>query len=120
MTDRRDSGMATAELAVVLPVLVLVIAAGLTAVSVMLAQLRCVDAARETARAAVRGEPAALVRSAGDRVAPSGAAIDVATEGDEVRVTVSARAGKAGGLLPTFQVRATAVAVREPESSGVP
>src|SRR6185312_8216003 len=41
MNPRRDGGMATAELAVVLPTLVLVIAAGLTMVSVVLAQVRC-------------------------------------------------------------------------------
>ena len=55
MSRQRDGGMATAELAVVLPTLVLVIAVGLTMVSVVLAQVRCVDAAREAARAAARG-----------------------------------------------------------------
>ena len=120
MSGRRDGGMATAELAVVLPALVLVVAAALTAVSVLLAQLRCVDAAREGARAAARGEPAAVARAAASRVAPAAAAIDIGTAGEEVRVTVSAIAGKGGGLLPTFRVTATAVAVREPEPAGVP
>jgi hypothetical protein len=120
MTGRRDGGMATAELAVVLPALVLVVAAALTAVSVLLAQLRCVDAAREGARAAARGEPAEVVRSAAVRVAPAAATVDLASEGETVRVTVSARAGRAGGLLPTFGVTATAVALREPEPTGVP
>lgn len=120
MTGRRDGGMATAELAVVLPALVLVVAAALTAVSVLLAQLRCVDAAREGARAAARGEPAEVVRSAAVRVAPVAATVELGTEGGAVRVTVSARAGRAGGLLPTFGVTATAVALREPEPTGVP
>jgi Flp pilus assembly protein TadG len=120
MTGRRDGGMATAELAVVLPVLVLLVAAGLTAVSVVLAQLRCVDAAREAARAAARGETVAVTRSAAARVAPTSATVDVGTDGEEVRVTVSATAGRLGGLLPTFRVTATAVALREPESTGVP
>ncbi len=120
MTGRRDGGMATAELAVVLPALVLVVAAALTAVSVLLAQLRCVDAAREGARAAARSEPAEVARSAAARVAPPAAVVEIGTEGEDVRVTVSATAGHVGGLLPTFRVTATAVALREPESTGVP
>ena len=48
--------MVTAETAVVLPVLLLVLAGAVAAVVVVGAQLRCVDAAREGARAAARGE----------------------------------------------------------------
>jgi len=120
MNPRRDDGMATAELAVVLPTLVLVIAAGLTMVSVVLAQVRCVDAAREAARAAARGESLEVVRSAAVRAAPTGAKVDVGGSREEVRVTVSARADRVGGLLPAFPVSAHAVALREPESTGVP
>jgi TadE-like protein len=120
MSIRRDGGMATAELAVVLPTLVLIIAAGLAMVSVVLAEVRCVDAAREAARAAARGEPPAVVRSAAIRAAPAGARVEVGSAGEEVRVTVSAPVGRAGRLLPAFQVSASAVALREPESTGVP
>ena len=120
MSRQRDGGMATAELAVVLPTLVVVIAAGLTMVSVVLAQVRCVDAAREAARAVARGEPAGVIRSAAIRAAPAGASVEVGGVDEEVRVTVSARAGRVGGLLPTFRVSASAVALREPESTGVP
>ena len=64
--------MVTAETAVVLPVLLLVLAGAVAAVVVVGAQLRCVDAAREGARAAARGEAAGgrpeLVR----RAAPDG------------------------------------------------
>ena len=120
MSRRRDGGMATAELAVVLPTLVIIVAAGLALVSVVLAQVRCVDAAREGARAAARGEPVAVVRATAVRVAPELASVDLGTEGDQVRVTVSARAGRVGGLLPSFRVSASAVALREPESVGGP
>ena len=120
MTGRRDSGAATAELAVVLPVLVLLVAAGMSAVSVFLAQLRCVDAAREGARAAARGESDAVVRSTAVRAAPGGAAVRVRAEGGDIQVTVSAAAGAAGGLLGPLQVEAVAVARREPEQSGAP
>lgn len=119
-TRRRDGGTATAELAVVLPVLVLVVGAAMAAVSVLLAQLRCVDAAREGARAAARGEPAEVVRATAGRAAPDGAGVDVAVGDQEVRVTVSARSAAAGGLLPGFDVTASAVALREPEHVGEP
>jgi hypothetical protein len=115
--------MATAELAVVLPALVLIVGAGLSMVSIMLAQVRCVDAAREGARAAARGEGPAQVRILAVRAAPSAASVDIGAGGDQaqVTVTVSARAGRIGGLLPTFRVTATAVALREPETTtGVP
>ncbi|HJX42614.1 MAG TPA: TadE family type IV pilus minor pilin, partial [Geodermatophilus sp.] len=55
--------MVTAETAVVLPVLLLVLAAVVAAVVVVGAQLRCVDAAREGARAAARGEDPAAVQA---------------------------------------------------------
>jgi hypothetical protein len=112
--------MATAELAVVLPALVLVITAGLTMVSAVLAEVRCVDAAREAARAAARGESPEVVHSTAVRAAPAGAKVEVEGGGEEVRVTVSAPAGRLGGLLPAFRVSATAAALREPESTGVP
>ena len=112
---RGDDGLATAEIAVALPALVVLIAAGMTAVSVLTAQLRCVDAAREAARAAARGEAAGVVRSLAQRSGPADAEILVASGEREIQVTVSADARSVGGLLPSFQVRATAVALREPE-----
>ncbi|MFL6127665.1 MAG: TadE family type IV pilus minor pilin [Mycobacteriales bacterium] len=117
---RRDRGMATAELAVVLPALVVLVAAGMTAVSLLIAQLRCVDAAREAARAAARGEDAAVVRSLAERSGPGGSEVRVTFGKEEVEVTVSAEAGSVGGLLPAVHVEATAVALREPEPSGEP
>jgi hypothetical protein len=112
--------MATAEVAVALPALVLLVAAAMTAVSVVTAQLRCVDAAREAARAAARGESAVVVRRLAERSAPVGSAIQMTSGGREVDVTVSALAAPVGGLLPSFRVHASAVALREPESSDEP
>ena len=117
---RRDRGMATAEVAVALPALVVLVAAGMTAVSVLTAQLRCVDAAREAARAAARGEDAAIVRSLAERSGPDGSDVQVTSGGQEVEVTVSAEADSVGGLLPAVRVQANAVALREPESTGEP
>ena len=117
---RRDRGMATAEVAVALPALVVLVAAGMTAVSVLTAQLRCVDAAREGARAAARGEDAAIVRSLAERSGPDGSDVQMTSGGQEVEVTVSAEADSVGGLLPAVRVQASAVALREPESTDEP
>ncbi len=106
--------MVTAETAVVLPVLLLVLVGAVAAVTVVGAQLRCVDAAREGARAAARGEDAAVVVALADRIAPDGAVTAVASDGKEVRVTVSARIAPFGPLPLRFTVSAEAVALREP------
>ena len=115
----RDRGMATAELAVALPAVFLVIMAGMTAVSVLTAQLRCVDAAREGARAAARGESSAVVHSVAGSAGPAGATVTTGGDAESVTVTVSARSRR-GGVLPSFRVDAVAVARREPERTGVP
>jgi hypothetical protein len=117
---RRDRGVATAEVAVALPALVVLVAAGMTMVSVLIAQLRCVDAAREAARAAARGEDAVVVRSLAERSGPRGSAVQMTTGHQEIEVTVSADADSIIGLLPAVHVEATAVALREPEPSGEP
>ena len=112
---RREAGMVTAETAVVLPVLLLVLAGVVAAVVVVGAQLRCVDAAREGARAAARGEEAAVVTDLVRRAAPDGAVSTAAVEGEEVRVTVRARIEPLGPLPLGVTVSAEAVALREPD-----
>jgi len=106
--------MVTAETAVVLPVLLLVLAGAVAAVTVVGAQLRCVDAAREGARAAARGEAAAAVSQLTARTAPPGAVTAVSVAGEEVRVTVSAEVAPLGPVPVRVAVSATAVAQREP------
>ena len=110
--------MVTAETAVVLPVLLLVLAAAVVAVTVVGAQLRCVDAAREGARAAARGETDATVRRLADRLAPDGAVTGVTGDGQEVRVTVTVHVAPLGPLPMAVTVSGAAVAVREPGSAG--
>jgi Flp pilus assembly protein TadG len=109
--------MVTAETAVVLPVLLLVLVAAVAAVTVVGAQLRCVDAAREGARAAARGEPHGTVLELAGRAAPAGAVVDVALDGDEVRVTVSAPVAPLGPEPLQVSLEAEAMALLEP---GVP
>jgi hypothetical protein len=99
----------TAEFAVVLPVLVLVLAAVVGAGSAGVAKLRCIDAARSAARLAARHEPAAAAaaaRSAG----PEGAVVQLSTTGDLVRVRVTARVRLPLPGRPTVELAAEAVA----------
>ena len=111
MTPRspwRDSGMVTAELAVAVPAAVLVLAMCLAAVRAAVDQIRCVDAARVAARAAARGDDPARVRDLALASAPDGA--DVAIGGSTtVEVTVTARTGGWGGLVPGWTISASAI-----------
>jgi Flp pilus assembly protein TadG len=112
--------MVTAETAVVLPVLLLVLAAAIAAVTVVGAQLRCVDAAREGARAAARGEPHATVVELAGRAAPGRAVVEVVlAAGEEVRVSVTADVRPLGPLPLDVPVRAEAVALLEPGVAGM-
>lgn len=106
--------MVTAETAVVLPVLLLVLVCAVAAVTVVGAQLRCVDAAREGARAAARGETEAVVGELAGRVAPPAAVTTVRAAGDRVRVTVSVEVAPLGPVPLRTRVSAEAVAQREP------
>lgn len=115
-----DSGMVTAETAVVLPVLLLVLAGAVAAMITVGAQLRCVDAAREGARSAARGDPAAAVTAVAAHVAPAGAAIGIRSGGDRVDVTVSVLVRPLGPLPISVRVSASAAARREPTGNDVP
>lgn len=118
-----EKGMVTAETAVVLPVLVLVLAAAVAVIVVVGSQLRCVDAAREGARAAARGEAATVVRALAGRAGPDGADTSVTLAGDTVTVTVRARVRPLGPLPVRATVSASASAVLEPgagQAGGLP
>ena len=78
---------------------------GLTAVSM---QVRCVDAAREAARLAARGDDASAAEVARN-IAPDGAAVQLRRNGDLVVASVTARSA----LLPGVTVAAEAVAAVE-------
>jgi Flp pilus assembly protein TadG len=108
----RDRGSVTAELAVALPVLTLLLVVGLSAVNVVTTKMRCVDAAREAARSEARGEPGV---AAGARAAPQSAVVSVASDGDTVRANVRVQTHPLGGRLPGFTVEAAAVAAVEPD-----
>lgn len=80
--------------------------AGLTAIT---HQVRCVDAAREAARLAARGDNAVAAATA-RQIAPSDAAIELRRDGGFVVATVTSRAA----LLPSIAITARAVSALEP------
>lgn len=113
---RRDQrGAATAELALGIPLLVSLTIGLVWLLTIGLAQVRMVDAAREAARAGARGdgEPAAVAR--GLQVAP-GAAVSVTDRDGRVVATARDEVAPPGGLLgflPAVTVSAEAVTASE-------
>lgn len=119
---RPDEGSITAETAVVLPVLVLVVALLLGVTRAVSVELSVQDAARVGARAAARGESSAEVRRLAAAAAPVGATVSVSIAGGLVYVVVRAEVrplGAAARFLPVLDVAARAVAVDEAADSGV-
>lgn len=115
--------MATVELAVALPALVLVLVVALSAITTVLDQVRCVDAARATARALGRGDATAGAVDQGRRLAPPAAVFAVSTTAGAVDVTVSSAAAPALRWLGSRAApRGHAVAAREdaPAAEGKP
>lgn len=108
--------MVTAEFAVALPAFVVVILAALFGVAVVMAQLRCVDAAAIAARMAARGESVSEIRATALTSAPGRAELDLSETADLVTATVRATVSPFGVLrfLPGLTVRAHVVQAREP------
>ena len=109
---RAERGAATAELAVALPTLLLVLAVALAAVDLGLAQVRCVDAARLGARLLARGEAQGSALAAVRAAAPDGAEISVTTAGSRVTVVVTGAVPvtlRALGSLPAPSASAQAL-----------
>ncbi len=80
--------------------------AGVTAVSM---QVRCVDAAREAARLAARGDERSAVEAA-RQIAPGGARLQLRRDGQFIVATVTARSK----LLPALAIGATGISAAEP------
>ncbi|WP_298888313.1 TadE family type IV pilus minor pilin [uncultured Serinicoccus sp.] len=108
-----DRGMVSAEVALTIPSILLVLAICLTALSLGVDQVRCEDAARVAARAASRGELTGTVQQAALQRAPEGATVEVEEDAGGVRVIVEAR--PRARLLPGLPgAVASAHAVWEP------
>lgn len=110
-----ERGSATAELAVGLPALVLLLLFSLGAVDAVIARMQCVDAARDGALVAARGGDGA---AAGRERAPRGAAVSVTRGGERVRAEVSVVVRPLGPHLPGIAVSGFAVAEAEPADVG--
>ncbi|MEJ7833105.1 MAG: TadE family protein [Nocardioides sp.] len=106
----------TAELALALPILVAVTLGLVWLLALGSAQIRVVDAARETARSMARGDSMDEAVAAGERVAPAGSQVSVSRGDGWVIATATGRVRGPGGLfsfLPGVRVEAEAVAVDE-------
>jgi hypothetical protein len=112
-----ERGSVSVEAAFAVCALVAVLAMALGGISMVVAQVRCIDAAREAARLVARGEHGRAAEAARE-IAPGDAQVAVQVTGDEVTVEVSSE--PVGGLLPALTVRAAALAILEPGVGGMP
>jgi len=103
----------TAEAAIALPALVVVLGAGLWGLGVAGLQARCTTAARSAALAAARGEGTAPIAARVRVAVGAGAQVEFSRSGTTVTVRV-AGSRHALGLLPSWPVAAVAVAELEP------
>jgi Flp pilus assembly protein TadG len=113
--SRDQRGAATVELALGIPVLVSLTIGLVWLLAIGVAQVRMVDAARETARAGARGDSETAAVAQGRQVAP-GAVVTLNDRDGEVVATASDVVAAPGGLLgflPDVRVHARAVTTAE-------
>lgn len=89
--------------------LVAVLSLCLAGIAALAMQVCCIDAAREAARLAARGDERSAIAAA-RAVAPGGAGVQIRHDGGFVVATVTARSN----LLQLLQISATAMAAAEP------
>lgn len=113
---RDDRGSATAETAIVLPVVVLMVVVILLTGAGLGAQLRLESAARGAARELARGEESGAATETAQRIAGDGARVEVSGSGVWVRVEVSRALEAPSGWLAgaRWELSADAEARREP------
>jgi hypothetical protein len=102
--------MVTAEAALVLPIMALVALAMLWVVSVGIAEVRVIDAARDAARMMARGDSAAEAVQAARRTAGGAADVRIDRGDGLVEVQVTVRMSPPGWLLlplPDVTLRST-------------
>lgn len=119
MDRHKDVGAVTAETAVALPLIAVFAVSMAWLVSLGLTQVRALDAARETARAAARSDGAGPATALGRRVAPTGSRISLDRVDGTIVVRVSSPVRGPAGLFGGWadvRVSAEAVAAEEPSS----
>ncbi|MFI5692084.1 TadE family type IV pilus minor pilin [Kribbella sp. NPDC051586] len=116
---RTERGAVTAELAIALPVLLSLLLLGIWSIGLVVLNIRCIDAARDVARAVARGEPPDQAKAIGHRTIPTGT-ITITREASDIHVTVIATPTHTPPLLalltPT-RLTATATLQAEPEAA---
>jgi hypothetical protein len=113
-----EAGYVTAETALLLPVL-LGFGYALTMLVVLAGdQIRCADAAWETARVLARGSPDAEMASLVGQYAPTGASATVRKADGSLTVRVEHDRGIVSRFLPDVRVSATATVPCEPQVEG--
>jgi Flp pilus assembly protein TadG len=120
---RTQRGAVTAEVAIALPVLLTLLFLGIWLIGVVTANIRCIDAARDVARAVARGESAETAQEIGRRTAPDNATITVTRTNSDIHVTVTATPeGNASLLaaLPATPITAEATLQSEPSQGDLP
>lgn len=112
--------MVTAEIAVAVPALVLVLALLLSAVRAGIDQVRCVDLARDVAVAVARGIPAARAVGGVAQSAPTGARVSVVSTAPEAIVVVRVPAPAMLRPLGVPAIEARSVVLAERAAGAVP
>src|SRR5436309_3635192 len=106
-----ERGAVTVEGAIALAGLTTMFGLILSGVTAVSDQLRCADAAREAARLVARGDQP-LAEAAVRRIAPRGARLTVALNGEQVTAEVNAE--PIAGLVSGIHLRGIAYTVLEP------
>jgi hypothetical protein len=111
-----ERGYVTAETALLLPI-IFGIGYALALVVVLAAeQVRCADAAWETARALARGTPATQLSGIAERYAPAGARASSWSRDDSLTVEVERDQSVVSRFLPPLRISATATVPCEPRA----
>jgi Flp pilus assembly protein TadG len=119
----RDEGSVTAELALTLPTLAIVLVIGIWLQSAVALRAQCLDAARAGARAAARGDADSTIRSQLATTLPRGAAVAITHAGRQVTVSVETQVtvpGGIGSLVSSPRVAATATGTIEATADATP
>jgi hypothetical protein len=114
-----ERGTVTAEAALVLPLIATFCLALVWMITVGIAQVRVVDAARDAARSLARGDDRDTAAALARRAAPDGSQVTFAESGTTATATVSARVSAPRWLLvplPSASVNSSATV--EVESDG--
>ena len=88
----------TAELALTLPTLAIVLVIGIWLQSAVALRAQCLDAARAGARAAARGDPDPSIRAQLATTVPRGAVVAITRAGGQVTVSVETTVTAPGGI----------------------